>query len=224
MHNTVRFAWWSAEELGLLGSEYYVGELSDAEQLDIAMYLNFDMIGSPNAGYFVYDGDDSDGEGTGPGPEGSAAIEQEFVGFIENTRQVPTEGTDFSGRSDYGPFIEVGIPSGGLFTGAEVLKTPEQAEKWGGDAGIAYDKCYHQGCDTLSNVDRFALDVNGDALAWTIGTYALSTEKVNGVRPGQKKPKAERAAQRSGQSVRIQQTQYEIGKEGDQVACGEVVR
>lgn len=199
--NAVRFAWWSAEEFGLLGSEYYVDELTEEQRLDIALYLNFDMIGSPNAGYFVYDGDDSDGVGAGPGPEGSAAIEKTLADFIEG-KGTPTEGTDFSGRSDYGPFMAVGIPSGGLFTGAEVPKTEAQAAKWGGQAGVAYDPCYHQACDTLSNVDQVALDRNGDAVAWAIGLYAMSTQDVNGV-AADKGRSAQRAAERSDQRVTI---------------------
>ena len=80
--NAVRFSFWGAEEPGLLGSQAYVDSLDFEQQLDIAMYLNFDMIGSPNTGYFVYDGDDSDGEGAGPGPFGSAQIEQTFVDYL----------------------------------------------------------------------------------------------------------------------------------------------
>ena len=178
--NAVRFAWWGAEEAGLLGSTAYVEQLAAERQLDIAMYLNFDMVGSPNAAYFVYDGDDSDTIGAGPGPAGSAQIERTFADF-HAFRGVPTEGTDFDGRSDYGPFIAVGIPAGGLFTGAEGIKTPEQAAKWGGTAGVAYDPCYHQACDKLSNPRLEPLDRNGDAIAWTVGFYASSTEGVNGV-------------------------------------------
>ncbi len=197
VNNAVRFAWWGAEEFGLLGSEYYVENLTFEEQLDISMYLNFDMIGSPNAGYFVYDGDDSDGVGAGPGPEGSAQLEAAFVDYIETKKDTPTEGTDFTGRSDYGPFIAVGIPSGGLFTGAGDIKTEEQAEKWGGEAGVAYDPCYHQECDDLGNVDRVALNVNGKAAAWVIGLYGTSTEGVNGMAPGSKKSSKQKAAERA---------------------------
>ncbi|WP_435581288.1 M28 family metallopeptidase [Amycolatopsis thermoflava] len=192
VENAARFAWWSAEEFGLVGSTHYVDSLSFEQQLDIALYLNFDMIGSPNAAYFAYDGDDSDGEGAGPGPYGSAQIEAELTGYL-NARGVPTEGTDFDGRSDYGEFIAVGIPAGGLFTGAEDAKTPEQAAKWGGQAGVAFDPCYHQACDNLGNVDRVALDRNADAIAWTLGTFALSTESVNGVAPGKATVKPHRA-------------------------------
>ncbi|MGB3443322.1 MAG: M28 family metallopeptidase [Actinophytocola sp.] len=193
VNNAVRFAWWSAEELGLLGSEYYVQNLDFEEQLNVALYLNFDMIGSPNAGYFVYDGDDSDGVGSGAGPYGSAQIEQAFVDYFDYTG-VPLEGKDFDGRSDYGEFILNGIPAGGLFTGAEVVKTEDQANKWGGTAGEAFDQCYHQTCDNLGNIDRVALDRNSDAIAFVLGSYAISTEDVNGVPPRKARAKT-RAAQ-----------------------------
>jgi len=188
----VRFAWSGAEGLGLLGSQAYGDSLTFEQQLDIALYLNFDMIGSPNAAYFVYDGDDSDEEGAGAGPFGSAQIERTFASFFNRALGVPTEGTDFSGRSDYGGFIAVGIPAGGLFTGAEEIKTEEQAAKWGGTAGIAFDPCYDQACDTLGNVDRVAFDRNIDAIAWAIGRYAHSTEGINGI-----PPRDDRAATRS---------------------------
>ena len=179
--NKVRLAFWSAEELGLLGSQAYVDSLTFEQQLDIALNLNFDMIGSPNWGEFVYDGDDSDGEGAGAGPFGSAQIEALLTGYIQGAKGVPTEGTDFDGRSDYGAFIAVGIPSGGIFTGAEGIKTPEQAAKWGGTAGVAFDPCYHQACDNLGNVNRTILDKNADAVAFTVGRYALDTSDINGV-------------------------------------------
>ena len=168
----------------MLGSEAYLAGLSPDQQQDIALYLNFDMVASPNAGYFSYDGDDSDGVGAGPGPSGSAQIEAAFVGYLTDRRDVPVEGTDFDGRSDYGPFIAAGIPAGGVFTGAEGIKTPEQATKWGGSAGVAYDACYHQACDDLGNLDRTALERTSDAIAWVTATYAISTEDVNGVSPG----------------------------------------
>ncbi len=178
--NKVRLAFWGAEELGTLGSDYYVAQLGFEQQLDIALYLNFDMIGSPNYARFVYDGDDSDGVGSGPGPYGSAQIEAVFTGYF-GSRSLPNEGTDFSGRSDYAAFIAVGIPSGGLFTGAEGVKTPAQAALYGGTAGVAYDPCYHAACDNLGNVNRTVLDGNADAVGFAVGRYALDTSDVNGV-------------------------------------------
>ncbi len=187
--NTVRLAWWGAEEASLVGSTYYVNNLSEEELGKVALYLNFDMIGSPNHVFFIYDGDDSDGVGAGPGPAGSAQIEQTFEAFFDS-RGIPHKGTDFSGRSDYGPFIAAGIPSGGLFTGAEGIKTAEEAAIWGGTAGISYDPCYHQACDTYANVNTSALDANSDAVAYAVLSYAMSTELINGEKSkGNFKPK-----------------------------------
>ncbi|ACU34112.1 M28 family metallopeptidase [Actinosynnema mirum] len=195
VNNAVRFAWWGAEELGLVGSTEYVRALDFEQQLDIALYLNFDMIGSPNAAYFVYDGDDSDGVGAGPGPHGSAQVEQAFTDYLAAAKGVEVEGTDFDGRSDYGEFIARGIPAGGLFTGAEGKKTDDQAAKWGGEAGAAFDPNYHGPGDTLANLDRTALDRNADALAWVTASYAISTEDVNGVPPRATRSTSRAAAQ-----------------------------
>jgi Zn-dependent M28 family amino/carboxypeptidase len=173
--NKLRFSFWSAEELGLLGAEHYVASLSPAELAKIKLYLNFDMIGSPNYAIMIYDGDDSDGVGAPAGPPGSDEIEKLFEKYFKALRQ-PYQGTDFDGRSDYGPFIEAGIPSGGLFTGAEGIKTPEEQKKYGGTAGIAYDPCYHQACDDLSNINDKALALNTGAIATAAVVYAFSRD------------------------------------------------
>lgn len=180
--NAVRFAWWGAEESGLIGSNEYVAGLSEAEKDKIALYLNFDMVGSPNHVFFVYDGDDSDATGAPAGPVGSAQIEKTFEAFYTKVGE-PFKGTDFSGRSDYGPFIAQGIPSGGLFTGAEGVKTALEAETWGGTAGQQYDPCYHLACDTFANNNDHALDVNSDAIGFSVLQYAMNTSDVNGL-PG----------------------------------------
>lgn len=90
----------------------------------------------------------------------------------------------------------MGIPSGGLFTGAEGIKTQDQVDLWGGTAGSAYDPCYHQACDNLGNVDRVALDRNLDAAAWATGIYAYSTEDINGVPPRDKRAQLRAQSQR----------------------------
>ncbi|HEU5109689.1 MAG TPA: M28 family metallopeptidase, partial [Micromonosporaceae bacterium] len=169
----LRFAWWGAEELGLRGSTFYVNNLPAADRSRIAGYYNFDMVGSPNAGYFVYDGDDSDGVGSGPGPAGSADLERTLQDYFTSIG-VPTRGTDFDGRSDYGPFISFGIPAGGTFTGAEGIKSTAQAQLWGGQAGVAFDVCYHRSCDTSSNINDTALDRNADAIAHAVWTESAA--------------------------------------------------
>ena len=155
IRNRVRFAWWGAEELGLVGSDYYVNTLSDSDFEEIVANLNFDMIGSPNYVRFVYDGDGSLSDQ--PGPEGSAFIEWLFKDYFMD-QGLATAPTAFDGRSDYGPFIENGIPAGGLFTGAEGIKSEEEAGIYGGVAGEAYDPCYHAACDTIDNVSIQGLD------------------------------------------------------------------
>ncbi|MEW9554521.1 M28 family metallopeptidase [Nonomuraea sp. NPDC050783] len=175
--NKVRFAFWAGEEIGLLGSNQYVASLSQEQRDRIRLYLNFDMIGSPNYAYKLYDGDDSDATGSPAGPPGSAQIEQRLAAFYAS-RDLPTVGTDFDGRSDYGPFIATGIPSGGIFTGAEGIKTPEEAALFGGTAGVAYDVCYHQACDTIANINPTALDVDSDAIADSVARYAFNLSSI----------------------------------------------
>ncbi|MGW0565260.1 M28 family metallopeptidase [Streptomyces sp. NPDC003016] len=154
----LRFGWWGAEELGLVGSKAYVNSLPATERSKFSGYLNFDMIGSPNPGYFVYDDD--------------PVIEKTFKDYYTGLG-VPTEiETEGDGRSDHANFKNVGIPVGGLFTGASRTKTSAQAQKWGGTAGTAFDRCYHSSCDTTANINDTALDRNSDAIAhavWTLG-------------------------------------------------------
>ncbi|MQY11218.1 Leupeptin-inactivating enzyme 1 [Streptomyces sp. RB5] len=155
----LRFGWWGAEELGMIGSKYYVNNLPATERARISGYLNFDMIASPNPGYFVYDDD--------PTLEG---VLKDYFASIGVPTEIETEG---DGRSDHAPFKNAGIPVGGIFTGAERAKTSAQATKWGGTAGQAFDRCYHASCDTSANINDTALDRNSDALAyavWTLGT------------------------------------------------------
>ncbi|MCC3652363.1 M28 family metallopeptidase [Streptomyces sp. S07_1.15] len=166
----LRFGWWGAEELGLVGSNYYVRNLTSTQRSAIGGYLNFDMIASPNPGYFVYDDD--------------PAIEKVFKDFFA-AKGVPTEiETEGDGRSDHASFKNYGIPVGGLFTGASRTKSSAQAQKWGGTAGQSFDNCYHSSCDTLANVNDTALDRNSDALAhavWTLGADGGGPDDPSGV-------------------------------------------
>ncbi|MCZ0980815.1 M28 family metallopeptidase [Streptomyces diastatochromogenes] len=157
----LRFAWWGAEELGLVGSKYYVNNLPATERSKISGYLNFDMIGSPNPGYFVYDDDPT--------------LEQTFKDYYAGLG-IPTEiETEGDGRSDHAPFKNVGIPVGGLFSGADYIKTAAQAQKWGGTSGQAFDRCYHASCDTSANINDTALDRNADAIAYAIWNLSSGT-------------------------------------------------
>ena len=174
--NKVRFMWYSAEEFGLIGSTRYVASLSQSERNRIDAMLNFDMIGSPNFVRFVYDGDNSAfpvGPGAADGPPGSGELERIFHDYFRSQNLASAE-TPFSGRSDYGPFIAVGvgIPAGGLFTGAEGVKTAAEAQVYGGTAGQAYDPCYHLFCDTYDNNNNTGLSQMSDAAGHAVLTLA----------------------------------------------------
>ncbi|MBN9141165.1 MAG: M28 family peptidase [Micrococcales bacterium] len=170
--NQLVFAWWSGEEDGLQGSNYYVSQLTDEQAANTALNLNFDMVASPNPVRFVYDGDgDAFGEA---GPEGSAQIEKTFLDYFAS-QGLATAPTAFDGRSDYFAFIDAGIPAGGLFTGAEGIKTDAEAAVFGGTAGEPYDPCYHQACDTTENIDPVVLEEMADAVAHAVHTFGAVT-------------------------------------------------
>jgi Zn-dependent M28 family amino/carboxypeptidase len=176
IRNRLRFAFWGAEEANLIGSTHYVENLSEAELATIKANLNFDMVASPNFARFVYDGDGSAGL-SDPGPDGSGLIERIFLDHFAG-EGLATEPTAFDGRSDYGPFIAAGIPAGGLFTGAEDVKTAEQAAIFGGTAGQAFDPCYHQACDTIANVNTTALGQMADAAAHAVVQLARARAEI----------------------------------------------
>jgi Zn-dependent M28 family amino/carboxypeptidase len=165
--NRLRFVWWGAEELGLLGSRHHVGRLSDLARRNIALYLNFDMVGSRNFERFVYDGDNSS-SGRVRFPPGSAAIERVFSRWFA-ARGRATRETAFGG-SDHLPFVQAGIPSGGLFTGADGRN----------DGGRPHDPCYHRACDTISNVSWPVLRESLQVALHAITTFARDTSSVRG--------------------------------------------
>jgi aminopeptidase S len=169
--NAVRFVFFGAEEAGLRGSEYYVDTLPDDQRRDIALMFNSDILASPNAGYFVYDGDNSDGENITPGPAGSDVIERVLTERLA-TLGVQARGAGFYDASDYSAFVNAGIPTGGVYSGDAGIKSPEQAALWGGQAGSPFDPCYHQACDTIANINRDVLGRMTDALAFGVGTFA----------------------------------------------------
>ena len=183
VRNALRFGFWGAEELGLIGSRNYVESLDLTALKNIALYLNFDMLASPNPGYFTYDGDQSlptDTRGRPVVPEGSAGIERTLVAYLKSAGKT-AQDTSFDGRSDYDGFTLAGIPAGGLFSGAENKMSADQAKLWGGTADQPFDPNYHQKTDTLDHIDRTALGINGGGVAYAIGLYAQDIGGHNGV-------------------------------------------
>lgn len=188
--NAVRFAFWGAAENGLNGSMDYVFSLDNNALNDIALYLNFDMLGSSNPGFFTDDGDQSGPAGPGVAasdiPEGSAGIERTLAGYLNLAGKRPAD-MPLNTRTDYHPFLVAGVPVGGMNTGASQTKTTVQARLWGGQPGAAFDPNYQGPRDTVDEINRDALAVMGSGVAFAVGTYADSIGGVNGVTPHDKR-------------------------------------
>ncbi|MFF1795614.1 M28 family peptidase, partial [Kitasatospora sp. NPDC058263] len=160
----VRFAWWTGEEQGLQGSQHYVNQLGSTQRSAIKGYYNFDMVGSPNAGYFI----------NNIGSATSAPMKA----YWDSLGIQPEENVEGQGRSDDYSFQQGGIPTSGYAAGASAVKTAAQATKWGGTANRAYDSCYHQACDTTSNINATALDRSADGVAYTLWKTSVGTGPI----------------------------------------------
>jgi aminopeptidase S len=171
--NQVRLAWWGAEEVNLDGSKHYVERLSRADRSKIALYVNLDMVASPNVAYLV----ESEGGCDEGSPNGSTEVGRVLAERLTATGVTP-EIIDFNCDTDYIPFLEAGIPSTGAFTGDDEEKTRRQARSWGGQAGEVYDPCYHESCDGLDNINLKALDRYTDAVAGTLAYFAVSLSSL----------------------------------------------
>jgi hypothetical protein len=177
LRQKIRFAWWGAEENGLVGSSYYAKTLSDAEAKKIDAMLDYDMLASPNYIRGIYDGDGDDPPENPPapnpaGPPGSGRVEDVFDEWFKSQGMKSERGA-FDGRSDYVGFTLRGIPAGGVFAGAEKVKTPEQEAIYGGAAGAWLDPCYHQICDNLQTVISGVPPITADGL----GGFATPAEQ-----------------------------------------------
>ncbi|MFN1834952.1 M28 family peptidase [Balneola sp. MJW-20] len=177
--NSLRFAWWGADNFGLRGSQEYLLNLPEEEFQKIAAYLNFDVIGSPNYVTFIYDGDDSDGNNPIPAIPGSEVIEDLFQSYYDDIVQ-PTKGINLYFGTASQNFLLSGVPSGGIYSGSFEIKTAEEASIWGGSSGDQLDPCTFLACDTFDNVSLEALDFNSDAAAYAILNLAMNTSLING--------------------------------------------
>ncbi|WNV84709.1 M28 family peptidase [Umezawaea sp. Da 62-37] len=177
LRNKVRFAWWAAEEKGLSGSQFYVDSLTAEQRAHTALYLNLEMIGSPNFARQVYSGQTP----TGPAPAGSERISQLVKGYFAG-EELPTADLVLDGRSDHTAFVNGGIASGGVNGGSDRLKPAEWVDLFGGVEGQMLDPCYHQLCDGYGNVNQTIFEQFSRSMAWAVGRFAIDTSDVNGVR------------------------------------------
>ncbi|OKK07161.1 M20/M25/M40 family metallo-hydrolase [Streptomyces sp. CB02400] len=204
MKNRVRFAWWTDEEQGLNGSDFYARTLSATERSRVKAYYNFDMVASVNGGYFI---NNLGSAASGPMKE-----------YWDSLGLAPQENVEGQGRSDDYSFQQVGIPTSGYATGASARKSAAEAAKWGGTAGASYDPCYHSACDTTSNISATALNRSADGVAYTLwktavgdtpaptDDFSISADPASGtVDPGSSATVTVRTATTSGdpQNVRL---------------------
>jgi len=176
----VRFCWWGAEEIGLLGAKDHVKRANISttvgERLrDYLINLNYDMLGSPNYIFGIYDGKTANSDTPASALPGSNKMTDLFKDWF--TRQkLPWDPSNFDGRSDYGPFLAEGIVASGLFSGADATKTQEQRDRYdrmlgqgmGGIAGASQDPCYHKACDSIQNINQFAFEKMVQAAAYVL--------------------------------------------------------
>lgn len=156
----VRFGWWTDEEQGLNGSDFYARSLTSAQRSAIKAYYNFDMVASPNGGYFIN--------------HITSAAAAPMKAYWDSLNLQPEENTEGAGRSDDYSFENYGIPTSGYAMGASARKTSAQAAKWGGTAGAAYDGCYHSACDTTANINATGLNRSADGVAYTLWKQAVA--------------------------------------------------
>lgn len=168
LQNMIKFCWFGAEEQGLYGSKEIVRQglirnhdlhaRVGSRAKDWAMMIDLDMLASMNYMNYIYDANQHiPGSTPASAFNGSRTQTNLFFDFFKQNN-LPCDSDRFDGRSDYGPFLEVGIPAGGVDAGADKTKNEstraryQEITGWGGVAGKALDQCYHKACDTIMNI------------------------------------------------------------------------
>ena len=154
----IRFGWFSGEEQGLFGSQFYVNQLNTLETSRILGMLDYDMIASTNYIPFVY----TDGATV---PSAETILGGLHIDYLKRRLGIDSTPYIFDNRSDYAAFRTRGVPATGLYTGAETPKTADHVAKYGGQIGIQADPCYHEWCDTVFNLSQYGMDEFTDVLA-----------------------------------------------------------
>ncbi|CAF2828757.1 unnamed protein product [Rotaria sp. Silwood2] len=177
----IRFCWWGAEELGLIGSFVYVTQATTSIIIgerfhDHLLYLNLDMLASPNYMFGIYDLDTITNETLTKNIFASKKITTLFRNWF-NDENLPWDNVNLTTAiSDYLPFLIGNMPVGGVFSGADGIKTKEQCDRYASYLGpdpycmpnIAFDQCYHKSCDTIWNINKFAYEKLTKAVAYAL--------------------------------------------------------
>ena len=176
------------KKLALLGAKDHVKQAKNStivgERLaDYLINLNYDMLGSPNFMFGIYDGKTAKNNTPAQALPGSNKITALFQSWFEQ-QNLPWNYTDFSGRSDYGPFLAEGIVAGGLFSGADGIKSQEERNRYdrilgqgmGGIAGATHDPCYHKACDSIQNINNLRYEKMVQAAAYVLEYLARQND------------------------------------------------
>lgn len=180
----LRFCWWGAEEIGILGSKFHVAQAKESDVVgerlsDYVAYLNFDMLGSTNLMFATYDGRTAENDTLPSAIAGSYKISEAFRDwFIQ--QNLPWDFVEFGYGSDYAPFLMAGVPVGGLYSGSDEIITQEECDRYnqilGPDhcpmANVERDPCYHEDCDIVENINLFGYEKMIQAGASTIEKLA----------------------------------------------------
>ena len=192
--NKLRFIWFGGEELGLLGSAYYVNNLSSSELSHIGYDLDADVTATPNYTIGVLDPAGPDlfsGVSTNTFPnrvyKASTVARDQAIAYFDsigkNHELFSPQGTDaFS-------FNAIGIPASGLLTGQDCCKNQDEVDLFGGFLGNfegnipSFDGgCVDNAflwCDNLSNNDPDVLTFMSKAFATMTVQMAFDTKVMS---------------------------------------------
>ncbi|KAJ3268947.1 hypothetical protein HDV01_002086 [Terramyces sp. JEL0728] len=166
----LRFTWWTGEEIGLLGSVHYVNDLKQhnpSELSNIVLNIDTDMIASPNYVRGVWSGNNLKEPAL---YQKCKSIHMLFKDYF-SAKGLPIVEFEFNGRSDFQPFLDAGIPAGGVITGEDEIKTVEQAQLFGGVSGMDCDRV-----ESILGSGVTIMEQNMGALGHALDTYALAAD------------------------------------------------
>jgi hypothetical protein len=192
--NKLRFIWFGGEELGLLGSEFYVNNLTSTERSHIGYDLDADVTATPNYLIGVLDpaGPDLFGRTvteTFPNRvyKASTVARDQAVEYLDsigkNHEFLSPVGTDAIS------FNAVGIPASGVLTGQDCCKLQEEVDLFGGQLGNyegnlgtfdggCVDNPFRW-CDNLANNDPKVMTFMSRAFANMVVHMAFDTKVMS---------------------------------------------
>jgi hypothetical protein len=177
--NTVRFSWWGAEELGLLGSEFYVNDSAERNPTELARikaYLNVDMVGSPNFMRFIYDGDQSTFP---PDPNGvlSQKVRQRLRTSSRSSTSIaawPSKTLRSTAKATTRSLPSPASPPAACSPALRASRPPNRRPSTGEPPEPPTTRAITRPCDALDNLNLEVLDQNADAIAHATFTFAIA--------------------------------------------------